>query len=120
MAPPQNDDEARGAVADATASVVDSHLLTLVIAAAADRDKPLLRTLLIDLHPADLADVLRHIHEHARDQIITLIGPELPPEMLLELDEDLREDVLKLLPSDFVGKALGEMDTDDAATLAAA
>jgi magnesium transporter len=116
MAPPQNTEEARGAALDAP--VINAHFLSLVVGAAGDRDGPLLRRLLKDVHPADLADVLTNVPENARANIVMLLGTELPPEMLLELDEDIRAEVLALLPSDFIGRALGEMDTDDAATVA--
>jgi magnesium transporter len=118
MAPPQDTEEAGGAGAEQVTPGNDPHFLSLVVGAAGDRDGPLLRRQLSDLHPADLAEIIQNIPEHARETIISLIGPELPPEMLLELDEDLREEVLALLPADYVGKALGQLDTDDAAAVA--
>ncbi len=100
-------------------AVVDVHLMTMVIAAAADRDGPMLLSLLKDLHPADLADVLTNLPDHTLELVIQLVGKRLDPAALLELPEDKRGQVLALLPADYIGRALGEMDSDDAAAVAA-
>lgn len=97
----------------------DHQFLARVIGAAGDRDGPLLRRLLKDLDPADLADVLEHLPQEALRHVFHLIGSEFPAEMLAELSWEKREEVLTLLPSEYVGRALGELDTDDAAAVAA-
>ncbi len=118
MAPPQDQEEDMAASGE-LAPVVDNHFMTMVIAAAADRDWPMLRSLLRDLHPTDLADVLKNLPAHTLELVIQLVGRSLPGPVLLELPEDKRAEVLALLPSDYIGEALGEMDTDDAAAVAA-
>lgn len=90
-----------------------------VVGAAGDHDGPLLRRMLADMNPADLADVIEHVPLETALTIARLIGRELPAEMLPELSWERREDVLAELPADFVGRALGELDTDDAAAVAA-
>ena len=97
----------------------DPHFLAQVIGAAGDRDGPMLRRLLKDLDPADLADVIEHLQVESLDNIFKLVGRELPSEFLANLNEERREEVLALLPADYVGRALGELDTDDAAAVAA-
>lgn len=118
MAPPQDQPEAMAASGE-TAPVVDNHFMTMVIAAAADRDWPMLRSLLRDLHPTDVADVLKNLPTHTLELVIGLVGKALPGAVLLELPDDKRTEVLALLPADYIGHALGEMDTDDAAAVAA-
>jgi magnesium transporter len=98
---------------------VDPHFVTLVIGAAYDRDAPELRRLFKALHPADIADVVEQLPSAALNGAMRLIGPELPPAFLAELGWERREAVLALLPSEFVGRALGALDTDDAAAVAA-
>jgi magnesium transporter len=98
---------------------IDPHFVTLVTAAAYDRDGPELRRLVRDLHPADLADLVEHLPEEAFERLLRLIGPELPSAFLADLEWETRERVLTLLPADYVGRALGELDTDDAAAVAA-
>jgi magnesium transporter len=118
MAPPQDQEEEMAASGE-VAPVVDTHFITLVIAAAADRDWPMLRSLLQDLHPTDQADALKNLPAHTLELVIGLVGRALPGAVLLELPEDKRAEVLALLPSDYIGQALGEMDSDDAAAVAA-
>ncbi|MBL8557618.1 MAG: magnesium transporter [Hyphomonadaceae bacterium] len=98
---------------------VDPHFVTLVTGAAYDRDAPELRRLLRDLHPADLADVVEQLPEEALKRLFRLVGPELPSAFLADVEWEIREKVLELLPADYVGRALGELDTDDAAAVAA-
>lgn len=97
---------------------LDQHFLAQVIAAAADRDKLLLRGLLLALHPADLADALEQLPLEVMRTVVRLIGHDLSPEFLPELGEERREPVLALLPAAFLGRALSELDTDDAALVA--
>ncbi|MGE3302091.1 MAG: magnesium transporter [Hyphomonadaceae bacterium] len=117
MAPPQDVSEAERAAA---APVVDTHLMTLVIAAAADRDGPMLRSLLAGLHPTDIADVLKNLPSHSLHTVIALVGKQLPPELLLELPAETLGEVLKQMPASQIGAQLGQFDTDDAAVVAAA
>jgi magnesium transporter len=98
---------------------IDPHFVTLVTGAAYDRDAPALRSLTRDLHPADLADLVEHLPEEALNRLMRLIGPQLPSAFLADLEWETREHVLALLPADYVGRALGELDTDDAAAVAA-
>src|SRR5574338_2488 len=97
----------------------DAHFIASVIGAAGDHDAPLLRRLLKDLGPPDLADVIEHVPLECALTIARLIGRELPPEFLADLSWERREQILPELPSDYVGRALGELDTDDAAAVAA-
>lgn len=90
-----------------------------VIGAAGDHDSPLLRRLLANLGPADLADVIEHVPLETARTIARSVGRDLPVEFLAELSWERREEVLPELPSDYVAKALGELDTDDAAAVAA-
>ena len=93
--------------------------IATIIGAAGDHDGPLLRRLLADLAAPDLADVIEHVPLESALTIVRLIGRDLPPEFLPELTWERREEILAELPADYVGKALGELDTDDAAAVAA-
>ena len=77
----------------------DAGFLARVVGAAGDRDGPLLRRLLKDLDPADLADVIEHLPVESLDNIFRLIGRELPAEFLANLSQERREEVLSLLPT---------------------
>jgi magnesium transporter len=97
----------------------DSGFIARVIGAAGDHDAPLLRRLLANLDTADIADVVEHVPLETARTIARLIGRELPAEFLADLSWERREEVLPELPAAYVGRALDELDTDDAAAVAA-
>ena len=102
---------------DARSSGVDTdHLLVLEIANALDeRDAPLVRRLLDDQHPADIADILEQLTTENRVRFAELTPDVLTGEVLAELEPDVREDVLEELDAKYVATAIGELDSDDAA-----
>lgn len=102
-----------------TAPHEDPQFIARVVGAAGDRDGPLLRRLLAGLDPADLADVIEHLPGEAMRHALRLIGPELPAEFLANLTWERREEVLAVLPAAYLGHALNELDSDDAAAVAA-
>ncbi|MGE0739802.1 MAG: magnesium transporter [Hyphomonadaceae bacterium] len=97
----------------------DAGFIARVIGAAGDHDAPLLRRLLAGLATADLADVIEHVPLETARTIARMVGRELPAEFLADLSWERREEVLPELPADYVGRALGQLDTDDAAAVAA-
>ena len=96
----------------------DSHFIAGLIGAAGDHDAPLLRRSLAELDPADLADVIEHVPLETARTIARMVGRELPSDFLANLSWERREEILPHLPADYVARALGEMDTDDAAAVA--
>jgi magnesium transporter len=97
----------------------DAHFITGIIGAAGDHDGPALRRQLANLDPADIADVMEHVPLETARTIAKMVGRYLPPEFLAELSWERREEILPQLPADYVGRALGQLDTDDAAAVAA-
>jgi len=97
----------------------DAHFIVSVIAAAGDHDWPALRRQLGGLDPADIADVIEHVPLETARTIARMVGAFLPVEFLAELSSERREEILPELPPDYVGQALGKLDTDDAAAVAA-
>jgi magnesium transporter len=97
----------------------DAQFIVGVIAAAGDHDGPALRRQLANLDPADIADVIEHVPLETARTIAKMVGRHLPPEFLAELSWERREEILPQLPADYVGRALGQLDTDDAAAVAA-
>src|SRR5262245_16275609 len=113
--PPMNTETETAAEATHTPPSEDAHFIVSVIAAAGDLDWPGLRRQLGTLDPADIADVMEHVPLETARTIAKMIGRHLPVEFLAELSSERREEILPELPSDYVGQALGELDTDDAA-----
>lgn len=103
------DDEAEFAVSRET--------VRLVIAALRDSDRSGLLSAIKDIHPADIADLLEQLSADGRRSFVTLTGDDLPVEVLAELEEGVRDDVVEALDDGFLAGAVGDLDTDDAVYL---
>ncbi len=75
------------------------------------------RTLLSALSAVGQASVLEQVSEPQRDLLVGLLKRDLDPEVLTELDDDVRDDVLDQLDSKAIAAAARELETDDAASL---
>ena len=81
-----------------------------------EKDKA--RELLKDLHPADIAELYQQLNLDEAEYIYMLLDGEKAADVLLELDEDDREKMLKQLPSEVIAKQfIDYMDSDDAVDL---
>jgi len=66
------------------------------------------------LHYSDFADLLERISVSDREKLIDTTRASFEPEILSELDETVRDDVIEYLGHDFVARAVSELDSDDA------
>ncbi len=78
-----------------------------------------LKELLHEVHFADIADLLEEIKSKEATYLIKLLESEITSEVLMELDEDVREKILNRLSPKEIAKEIEEMDTDDAADVVA-
>jgi magnesium transporter len=69
------------------------------------------------LHAADIADLLEQINAFERSKLIRLYDREFDGEILSELDEAIREEVISLLTPQVLSQAVREMDSDDVVDL---
>ncbi len=69
--------------------------------------------LIEDLHVADVADLLEQIDAEDRRALIDLAWSDIDPEVLAELEEGVRDDVLRILEPAQVAEAARELETDD-------
>lgn len=76
-----------------------------------------LRLALADLHPADIADVLESIPLDQRQRVFAQIDSALIGEVLIEVSEGVRHNLLKNLDSQSLIAAAKTLDTDDVADL---
>lgn len=70
--------------------------------------------LLHDVHFADIAEIINHLTPSQADYIFSIIETDVSSEILLELDEEVREKILTNLSAKEIAEELDEMDTDDA------
>jgi magnesium transporter len=74
--------------------------------------------MIVDLHPADIAEVFREISNEEAKFLYILLDGEKAADVLIEMEEDDRETFLKILPGELIAKKLiDKMDSDDAADI---
>jgi len=83
------------------------------------KNKSELDALLNDLHHADIAEILEQLSFKSAIYLFKVLDSEKTAEILLELDEDLRERILSRLSPKEIAEELDELDTNDAADIIA-
>ena len=78
------------------------------------KDEAMIRNLIVDLHPADLADILHHLDDEYRAYIFDMLDAEVASDVMTELDEVSRDDILEDLDDKRIFEIVDEMDSDDA------
>lgn len=74
--------------------------------------------LLKDLYPADIAEIFQELSVNEAIYLYLLMDGERTADVLMELDDDDRNKLLKVLPSEVIAKRfIDNMDTDDAVDL---
>ena len=74
-----------------------------------------IRTLTQDLRAPDLADLIELLEPEERVRLIERLGTGFDPEVLSELEESVRDQLVEALPNDVLARVITELDTDDAA-----
>ena len=92
---------------------VHADRVAAILDAVETGDTPRLTALMEPLHAADIADVLEQISPSDRAALLALWSGEIDGEILSEIDEAIREEVIEALPADVVAEAMRELDTDD-------
>ncbi len=113
--PPEDDDTEHIALDEDY--VLTAAFVEKVVDAADDGDGLRLRSLLEDLHPADVADLMGFLTAEHRGVVVLWLPPDLLAETLPELDDGIREEILERVPSGVLAEALQELDSDDAAAV---
>lgn len=78
-----------------------------------------LRKLLNEFHYADIAEILDEVNLEEAMYVIKLLDSETTSDVLMELNEDNREKVLRNLTAKEIAEEIEELDTDDAADIIA-
>ncbi|GAB5377476.1 MAG: magnesium transporter [Acuticoccus sp.] len=96
----------------------EDHLDDALVAEASDLvergDAAALKTLLGDLHEADVADLLGRLDADERIALVRLLGDDFDFTALTELDEPTRVQILSELDPKAVAEGIADIDTDDA------
>lgn len=97
---------------------IDEEYIDKVKSFIEQKDADNVKALLIDLHPADIAELCNDLAPEEARFVYRLLDNETAADVLVEMDEDVRRDFLELLPSETIAKRFVDyMDTDDAVDL---
>ena len=83
-----------------------------------NHDEVQIREILAELHPADIAEVIRVLSLKQAEWLFNLIDDkEQKADVLMELDEEDRKKLLEGMDSEQIGQFIDLLDTDDAVDL---
>lgn len=85
----------------------------VIRAAIASEDAMALKNALEPVHPADIADLLEQLDSEQRAIFLRLYAEEFEGDILSEIDESIREEVIDVLPPEVLAEAVRELDSDD-------
>jgi magnesium transporter len=92
-------------------------LIARIMYAVETQDREMLWSEMEPLHAADIADLLEQSNAYDRRRLIALYGQEFDGDILSELDESIREEVIGLLTPQVLADAVRELDSDDVVDL---
>ncbi|RSK31619.1 magnesium transporter [Rhodovulum iodosum] len=96
---------------------LDARTVAAIRLAVAAGDSARLGELLEPLHPADVADLLEQVDSAHRREILLLGASFLTGDILSEIDESIREEVIEFLPQDVLADAVRDLESDDVVDL---
>jgi magnesium transporter len=99
------------------AYVLDRTAVAAILQAVDAGGKDRLATLMQPLHAADIADLLEQISAPDRARLIRLYGREFDGDILSELDDSLREEVIAILSPQVLADAVRDLESDDVVDL---
>lgn len=89
--------------------------LTQHIVHALDKeDAETVREATSHLHAADIADIFNIISREERESLVDILRESFDPDILVELEPDVKEEVIRLLGTKGSAEAIATLDTDDA------
>ncbi|MDX5583784.1 MAG: magnesium transporter [Aureibaculum sp.] len=98
---------------------ITNELIEQVETLIQQKDDVTLLSLLSDEHHADIAEILDDLNLEDATYIIKLFDSDLTSDILIEVDDDVREKILQNLSAKEIAEELTELDTDDAADIIA-
>ena len=66
-----------------------------------------------EMHPADAADIIEHLNENDRENLIKLNNFKIDPEVFVEINESVQSEVIKYLSKDSIVYILKNIESDD-------
>ncbi|MEM8699240.1 MAG: magnesium transporter, partial [Pseudomonadota bacterium] len=92
---------------------LDLDLVAAVVESVGVGDRVAALALVDGLHIADLADLIEQVTSDDRRALIELIWADIDSEVIVELEEGVRDEVLEILQPSELAEAVKEFETDD-------
>ena len=96
---------------------LDQGRIEAVLQAVGAEDRAGLDALLEPLHAADIADLLEQIGQADRRALLALWSHEIDGDILSEISDAIREEVVESLPREVLVDAVRDLETDDVVDL---
>ncbi len=92
---------------------LDPELVAAVMESVDAGDRVGVLALIADLHVADLADLTEQIDSAHRRRFIDLVWADIDQEILVEVEEGVRDEILAFLAPEKLAEAVRDLETDD-------
>lgn len=96
---------------------IDAQLLSDISDLVQSKSDTLLKNILADIYPADIALIIENLDETEGLELFKLLEHETSSEVLLELSDHHRDIILDNISIEEISKIVGKMDSDDAADI---
>jgi len=67
-----------------------------------------------EMHPADAADIIEHLSQNDRENLIKLNNFKIDPQVFVELNESIQSEIINYLSSETIVTILKNLESDDA------
>jgi len=92
---------------------LDPELVAAVVESVDAGDRVGVLALIADLHVADLADLTEQIDSEHRRRFIDLVWADIDQELLVEVEEGVRDEILAFLAPEKLAEAVRDLESDD-------
>ena len=92
----------------------NKEFIKVVTSKISDNDAEFITNSFNDMHPADAADIIEHLSENDRENLIKLNNFKVDPEVFIELNESIQSELINYLSSDTIVNILKNLESDDA------
>ena len=88
--------------------------INVVTSKIANNDALFITNSFKEMHPADAADIIEHLSQNDRENLIKLNSFKIDPEVFIELNESIQSEIIKYLSSETIVTILKNLESDDA------
>jgi len=92
---------------------LNRNVVVSVLQAVEDESQSALLAIFESLHEADIADILEQITAEDRRNVMRLWGDLVDGDVLTELEEGVRDEIMEEMSDDILAAAVKDLDTDD-------